>query len=462
MTAAGAPTTPGGEAARALQARPGLRQLVPYLREHRPTIVVVAVISLLGAAGALAQPLLVRGLLQAVEASGPLGGPVAGLVVVLVLGAAANAVQQYLLQRTAEGVVLTARTRLADRLLHLPVVEFDARRAGDLISRIGSDTTLLRVVVTSGLFEIASSAVVVVGAVVAMGLVDPLLLVVTLACVLLGVVVVATVSRRLRALAVVSQVRVGEMTSAVERALSSVRTIRASGATEREVGTVAASARAAYTAGVRAARLEALVSPAASVAVQGSFIAVLGLGGYRVATGAISVADLVAFILYLFLLVMPLAQLLRAYTQLQTGLAALERIEEVVSLPSEDASDEVLPVAAPARTASSVVTRPRQRPDAVPLLELDAVDFTYGDGTSVLHGVSFGVPRGTRTALVGPSGAGKSTVLALVERFYEVDAGSIRLGGTDVRRLARADLRARLGYVEQERRCWPEACATTC
>ena len=122
------------------------------------------------------------------------------------------------------------------------------------------------------------------------------------------------------------------MSAAVERALSAVRTIRASGAdrTARSRRSGAAPRRA-YDAGVRVARLEALVSPVGSIAVQGAFLAVLGVGGYRVASGSITVADLVAFILYLFLLVMPLGQAIGAWTQLQTGLGALARIQEILA-----------------------------------------------------------------------------------------------------------------------------------
>jgi ABC-type multidrug transport system fused ATPase/permease subunit len=85
-----------------------------------------------------------------------------------------------------------------------------------------------------------------------------------------------------------------------------------------------------------------------------------------------------------------------------------------------------------------------------PAVQFDRVEFSYADGPPVLRGVSFSVPFGTRTAFVGPSGAGKSTVLALVERFYEVGAGSVRVGGVDVRRMSRDALRGQLGYVEQE------------
>jgi ATP-binding cassette subfamily B protein len=414
---------------------PGLRRLWPYLRAQRGTMLVVAALSLVGAGTSLAQPLLVGRVITAVQESGPVAATAAVLVGVLLFGAALGAVQSYLLQRTAEGLVLSTRRTLADRLLRLPVAEYDTRRTGDLMSRIGADTTLLQAVVTSGLLEIASSLVVVVGAAVAMALVDVVLLGVTLLAVAFGAVVIALVSGRVRALSTLTQVRVGEMTAAVERAITGVRTIRAGGATDREVRGVEDAAGAAYEVGLRSARLEALISPVATLATQGSFIAVLGIGGARVAAGELTVGELVSFVLYLFLLVIPLAQLARSWTQLQSGLGALTRIEEVRALPPEDARD--VPVSAPPVPGA-------------PALELRDVDFTHADGTAVLHGVGFTVPRGTRTALVGPSGAGKTTILALVERFYDVTGGALLVDGVDVRSWRRAELRAGIGYVEQD------------
>jgi ABC-type multidrug transport system fused ATPase/permease subunit len=360
------------------------------------------------------------------------------LVVVLLLASALGAGQQYLLQRTAEGVVLTTRLTLADRLLRLPVAEYDRRRIGDLMSRVGADTTLLRATVTSGIVEVAGSVVIAVGALVAMALVDVWLLALTVLAVSVGLISVVLVSRGVRRLSRQAQEAVGVMSAAVERALSAVRTIRASGATAREVAGVGASARRSYEAGVRVARLEAMVSPIGSIAVQGAFLAVLGVGGYRVASGSITVAALVAFILYLFLLVMPLGRMIGAWTQLQTGLGALTRIQEILALePEHDERPERIPGGSTARLAA-------------PILELEDVSFGYGDGTDVLRGVSLQVPAGSRVALVGPSGAGKSTILALIEGFYPLGGGVLRWAGTDVRELPRAALRARLGYVEQE------------
>ncbi|MGY1770254.1 ABC transporter ATP-binding protein [Blastococcus sp. SYSU D00813] len=416
------------------------------LRPHRRALALAAALSLVGAAASLAQPALVNRVISAVGGGEALLPVVSGLVLVLVAASVLGALQSYVLQRAAEGVVLTTRRTVADRLLRLPVAEYDRRRTGDLMSRVGADTTLLRATVTSGVVEVAGSAVVAVGALVAMALVDVWLLLVTVASVAVGVAVVLTTSRRVRRLSRQAQEEVGAMSAAVERALSAVRTIRASGATAREVAVVDASATRAYRAGVAVARLEALVQPAGSIAVQGAFLAVLGLGGYRVASGSIEVGDLVAFVLYLFLLVMPLGQAISAYTQLQTGLGALARIQEVLALdPEDDARPER--GSAPSLPAPAVPPAP---PAGTPLLELDEVSFAYPDGTPVLDRVSLAVPAGSRVALVGPSGAGKSTVLALVEGFYPLTGGAIRWAGTDVRDLPRAALRARLGYVEQE------------
>ncbi|MGC5020031.1 ABC transporter ATP-binding protein [Micromonospora sp. DT47] len=419
-------------------ARPGgLAALLPYLRAHRGTLAVVGALSLAGAGASLAQPLLTREVLDGLTASRPVAALVTVLVGLVLLGAALGGLRDYLLQRTAEGLVLGTRRRLAGHLLRLSIAEYDRRRTGDLLSRVGSDTTLLRAVVTSGLFETVTGAVMVVGAATAMALLDRVLFGVTLLGVAAGIGFAVTFARRVRGLSRAAQERIGEMTSAVERAISGARTIRAARAEGREADAVSASAEAAYAAGLRVARVQAFVGPASTVTIQGAFLLVLGVGGARVAAGAISVGDLVAFVMFLFFLVLPLGQAVHAYTQLQTGLGALQRIEEMFDVPVEAAGDRTEPAAAP----------PAGRPAVI---EFDRVGFGYPGGPAVLHEVSFTVPAGTRTALVGPSGAGKSTLLALVERFYEVTAGSLRLDGVDVRQLPRDALRARLGYVEQE------------
>jgi len=413
--------------------RVGLRSLLPYLRAHRTTLAIVGVLSIVGSAVTLLQPLLTKSVLDGLKAKESIMRTVLLLIVVLAAGAVIGAIRDYLLQRTAEGLVLTSRRRLTSHLLRLPIAEYDRRRTGDLLSRVGADTTLLRAVVTSGLFETVSGVVMVVGAGTAMILLDPILFLTTCAGLAVGLSVALVFSRRVRPASEQAQARIGEMTAAVERALSAARTIRASGAEEREIAAVDVSAEEAYRAGVRIARLQAMVGPAGMAAVQAAFLLLLGVGGARVASGSITVGDLVAFVLYLFFLVMPLGQALNAYTQLQTGLGALQRMEDILAVPLEE---DTTVVVARVPTHNAV--------------EFAGVSFGYEGSTEILHEVSFAVPYGTRTALVGPSGAGKSTLLQLVERFYDPTSGRLLVGGVDVREQPRKALRAQLGYVEQE------------
>lgn len=436
--------------------RATFRQLLPYLLEHRAVLSWVVVISMLGALASLAQPLLVSQVIGIVEQGGDLA-PVVTLLVVLVIAAGLlSGFGHYLLQRTGEGVVLSSRRALVRRLLHLPISEFDERRTGDLVSRVGSDTTLLRAVLTQGLVEAIGGSLTFLGALIAMTIIDPVLLGLTVLVIAVSVVTVVLLSQRIRVASRKAQERVGELAAAVERSISAIRTVRAAGATEREIAAIEGSARGAWQQGIAVAKISALVVPISSIALQVSFLVVLGVGGFRVASGVISVGDLVAFILFLFLLIGPLGQAFGAITSVNAALGALGRIQEIIGLPSERERDAGLVPAAPTASTAAV--------------EFDDVHFAYpvsahptetekaiaavvGEAerdTTVLRGVSFTVPVGSRTALVGPSGAGKSTILSLIERFYDPTAGVIRMGGVDIRALDRDELRGRIGYVEQD------------
>ncbi|TFD72423.1 ABC transporter ATP-binding protein [Cryobacterium gelidum] len=496
-------------------------QLLPYLGEHKKVLAVVIVLSVLGAAASLAQPLLVSQVITIVQAGDPLGSLVGLLIALVVISGLISGYQHYLLQRTGEGVVLSSRRKLVGRLLRLPISEFDARRTGDLVSRVGSDTTLLRAVLTQGLVEAIGGSLTFIGALVAMLIIDPVLLGLTVLVIAVSVITVILLSRRIRTASQAAQAKVGDLAASVERAISAIRTVRASNATEREVAVIEGDARGAWRMGIKVAKISALVVPIAGIAMQVSFLVVLGVGGFRVASNAITIADLVAFILFLFLMIMPLGQFFGAITSVNAALGALGRIQEIIDLPAEDQFDRdiaplamtvgaanekvnpeaaaisfenvhfgyaVTPVAVDAEaeaegTAVTDAAGPAGSAAATPAPSTAATtagaDSADSPGTAtatstagadspgtagadsavspasteprpVLTGVSFSAPRGLRTALVGPSGAGKSTILALIERFYDVSAGTVRLGGLDIRSLDRTALRAQIGYVEQD------------
>ena len=444
--------------------RASFGRLLTYLFENKPAMVVIIVLSVLGAAASLAQPLLVNQVVTAVQQGDTLSLLVWALVALVLVSGVLNGVQHFLLQRAGEGVVLSTRRKLIARILNLPISEFDTRRTGDLVSRVGSDTTLLRAVLTQGLIESIGGALTFVGAVVAMAVIDPLLLGITIVIVLVAVVVVGGLSRRIRVASKRAQEKVGDLTAAVERGIGAVRTIRAAGATDREVHEVDSHATEAYRRGLDIAKMSAFVVPVASIVMQVAFIAVLGVGGAQVAAGTITIATLITFILLLFMMVMPLGQALGAAVAVAQALGALGRIEEILHLPTEDQDDAAVRIAAATETDDAIAfehvtfryARAADASGADGAAGASAADHAgAADGSGaaddvVLDDVSFRVPRGARVALVGPSGAGKSTTLALIERFYDPTSGVIRLGGVDVRGLDRAELRAQIGYVEQD------------
>jgi len=441
-------------------------QLLPYLLEHKRVLGFVVALSLLAAGASLAQPLLVQQVVERVQAGETLGNLVWVLVALVVLAALLSGFQHYLLQRTGTSVVLSARTQLVRRILRLPISEFDTRRTGDLVSRVGSDTTLLYAVITQGLVDAIGGAVLFVGALIAMLVIDPVLLGLTVLVIAVSVVTVVLLSGRIRIVSRKQQEKVGDLAAAVERAISAIRTVRASNATEREIVKIEKEAQGAWDMGVKVAKISALVVPVAGIALQVSLLVVLGVGGFRVASGAIEISSLVAFILFLFMMIGPLGSAFGALTSVNQALGALGRIQEIIALPSERENDSKIADAA----AVDIST------DAA--ITFENVEFSYPEGArkdeiakavaevvesspvalpveptqdlTVLRGVSFTAERGKRTALVGPSGAGKSTILALIERFYDPTAGVVRLGGIDVRALDRENLRSQIGYVEQD------------
>ncbi len=417
--------------------RASLSDLLPYLADHKKALTVALVLSIITSLLSLGQPLLMGQVISAVEQSKEFTNLAIGIVVLLVSAALINGFQFYLLYRTGEGVVLGTRKKLVSRLLRLPIKEYDRRRIGDLVSRVGADSTLLKSVLTQGLVDAVGGLLQFLGAIILMAFIDPILLGSTLLVVFIAVAAIAMTGRKLRSATTKAQQKVGAMSASVERALGAIRTIRAARAETREAQAIDKDALAAYDQGVKIAKLSAIVAPIAQIAFNTAFIVVLGLGGLRVATGETSISSLVTFVILLFFMVGPLISAFGAYSSVMSALGALARIQEIMVIDEEDQGSGDLN---------------RQGENAV---EFSNISFHYEPGEdeepkSILENVSFQIPRGSRVALVGPSGAGKSTIFSLIERFYEPTEGEILLDGTSVQKMSLDTLRSQIGYVEQD------------
>ncbi|MBN3932576.1 ABC transporter ATP-binding protein [Streptomyces verrucosisporus] len=425
-----------------------LRLLLEQVRPHRRALAGGGLLSLLGSGADLAMPLMAKHAVDAfAEGRSPVR-PLLLLTLVVLLGALLAAAGGYLMARAGEGAVLRARRRLVGRMLRLRVAAVDRLTPGDLLSRATGDTSLLRTVLSRNVADAVTGALVLLGTVVLMAVVDLVLLGVTLLAVLTSLGLLALLMPRIQRAQHQAQEAVGAMGSALDRALQAFRTVKAGGAEDRETAAVAEAARRAHDRGVAVAWWNSVSDVTTSVAMQFAFLAVLGVGGARAVSGAMEISSLIAFLLYLFTLMGPLGRLTDGWSGLNSGLAAVRRIREIEELPGEPPGSEPPGDGAPGKE-TPVKGAPSKR---TPLgVAFEDVVFGYGEGHPPAHrGVTFEVPAGGLTALVGPSGAGKSTVFALLERFYEHDAGTVSVGGRDVRRWPLAELRSAIAYVEQD------------
>ena len=437
----------------------GPRDLFRLAKGRGRLLVGVGLLAIVSSGLTLAIPSFISRLFSSGTFKFPGMGMIGAFLGLILASGVATVFQHYYLQKVGESIVNDARRKLSRHLLRLQIKEYDERSTGDLISRVASDTARLR----TGFLQIfvagTTGIPLILGAGVIMLVIDPVLLGTAVTFIILLSILIAVISRVVQGTSLAAQHELGELTSRVERDMTAIRTIRAANATASESASLDEQVETTWQACLKVAKAESVVAPIANVGLQFSAIIVILAGAHRVTTGALSMAGLVQFGSLLFILLSPLGQMMAAVSELRASLASLERVNEIFDLPQEDEVDVVnlLPQATLNLSAPAL----RRRRSRAPAIEFEDVYFTYGArefGTGleddpdslVLHGLNLTVPEGRRVAIVGPSGAGKSTVLQLVERFYDVDGGAVRVFGKDIRDYSREDLRRHLGYVEQD------------
>ncbi|MFI9122363.1 ABC transporter ATP-binding protein [Streptomyces bikiniensis] len=412
-----------------------LREIV---RGHRVLLIAGVGMGLVGAAATLAQPWMLGRLIDGVASGEPIAGTITLIAVFFVADAALSAGHAYAIGRAGENITFDVRRVLGGRLLRSQFPHFSRLEHGDVFARTVSDTSIACLVITQALAQVVSSVFMVVGSVVLMARLDWKLLLVAVACLGLASGIALLLARQVRLSALQARQNVGAFGSGLQRVLGAITTVKASRAEERETEELGRLAGRVRASGIRVTGFSALLTPMMNVGTQLSLAVVIAWGMARVATGSLSPADLTAFVMYLFYVVAPLVMLFMSIGQIQQGRAAVQRVKELGGIPQEEEGD-----------ARAV---PERRPvaDTVPAVEFEGVGFAYREGAPVLNDVSFALPRRGLTAIVGPSGAGKTTMFQLIERFYRPESGTIRVGGHDTATLELAELRAMVGYVEQD------------
>ncbi len=392
-------------------------------------LILALVLSIFQTGASLAIPLLVKNVIDSLPEEVPLA--TGGFVLLLFgLQVLSSALSLFLLTRAGEKIIRRLRDRLWEKLLFLPVKYYDEHESGKMISRVTNDTTAVMNLLSSEIVQFATSVITVIVSVFILFSLDVPMTAVMLSAVPLMLLIVIPIGRRIYKISYGKQEKMSELTGFLTGMLAEIRLIKAYNTEAKEMERGKGTFLSLYDYGVAKAKIESILQPLMGTLMMAIFIGVVGFGAYRVSQGSITSGELVAFILYLFQIIVPFSTMSRFITSFQDAKGAGERLFQILH---EDIEPEL-----------DVQHEPK--PDR---LVFENVSFGYEDH-QVLKDVSFTAERGTLTAFVGPSGAGKTTIFALMERFYEPDKGEMKLGDIPHDQFNLSQWRRFFGYVPQE------------
>jgi ABC-type multidrug transport system fused ATPase/permease subunit len=396
----------------------------------------VSILLLCGATALiLVQPQLGGRLVDSASAGAPVLTLSIVLAVMLVGQMILEALGHFQLDKTGEKIVLRLRDDFTNHVVHLPIGLLDQARTGDLLARGASDAGMVRDM-PRAVGDIVFGVLTLLGAGIFMLSIDAVTVGVAVAVVVVAYAAGNPFLSRIQRASMNRQAALGDYTAGLDRTLGAARTVKLFGAEAREAKSIRVSAGAAYQAGVRVAFSTAVNVLLIRLGVTGALLTIMIIGGRRVADGGLAVGQFVSLFAFAVYAIFPITAGFTALATLRTCAGAYQHlIATLRELPEGEAPR--------AAVADGPVT------PSAPLVEFDHVSFSYG-GEPVLDDVSFTLGLDQITALIGPSGAGKSTILALLCRFHDPDAGTVRWQGRDFRGIPLEELRSRLGLLEQD------------
>lgn len=356
------------------------------------------------------------------------------VMILYVLASVFGWLQAYVLNAVVQRTIYRLREEIEAKINRLPLRYFDSKPRGELLSRVTNDVDNISQSLQQTLSQAVTSLLTVVGVIVMMFILSPLLAVIALVTVPLTLVITTVIAKRSQKLFVAQWKHTGELNGQIEETFTGHALVKVFGR-QREVDSrFKAKNDELFEASFGAQFISGMIMPSLTFIGNLVYVAIAVVGGLQVASGAMQIGDVQAFIQYSRQFTQPLAQLGSMANLLQSGVASAERVFELLD------ADEQSPDPDPAETPSE--TRGR--------LVFEDVSFAYSPDKPLIENLNLVAEPGQTVAIVGPTGAGKTTLVNLMMRFYEIDSGTITLDGTDVSRMTRDDLRSRLGMVLQD------------
>ena len=424
-----------------------LKQLVAYLAHERIALVIALVCAIASVVFNVVGPRILgqattklfEGITAKVMGTGSIdfagiGYILAGLLCLYLTSAAFNFCQGWLMTGVTQRVCYRMRREIVEKIDRMPLAYFERNAVGDVLSRITNDVDTVGQSLNQCVTQLITSITQIIGVTVMMLSVSVALAGLTFLTIPVSLVLIVLVVRTSQRYFRQQQALLGRVDGTIEESFSGQNVIKVFNREQRAVADFDADNDLLYQAGWRSQFLSGLMQPIMNFVANLAYVAVVSFGAFLAVAGSISVGDIQAFMQYVRNFTQPITQLTQVSNMLQMLSAAAERVFEFLAEP-EETPDAVTPEL-PARGRGAV--------------EFDRVRFGYVPNKTVIHDFSCRVEPGQTVAIVGPTGAGKTTLMKLLMRFYDVNAGSVRVDGVDVRDYARDDLRAGFAMVLQD------------
>ncbi|MDA1478055.1 ABC transporter ATP-binding protein [Bacillus changyiensis] len=380
----------------------------------------------------LAIPLLTRQMVDGFSTNSITLALVGVIALVFITQAVCSGISTYLLSYCGQKAVASLREQMWFKLLRLPVRYFDKKTSGETVSRVVNDTGIIKDLISDHFPQFITGVISIIGSIIILLFLDWKMTLLMLISVPVTTIIMIPLGRKMEKISKGLQDETASFTGDVQQTLSEIRLMKASNAehTERIKGASGISKLLGY--GLKEARIFALVSPLIQLVVMLVIVMIIAYGGIRVSDGTMTTGSLVAFLLYLFQIIFPITSFTLFFTQVQKAKGATKRIIEVLNLDEEQGNEGI---------DMDITNQP---------IHVENLSFSYSDDEPVLHDISFHIEPGQMIAFAGPSGGGKTTMFALLERFYEPNAGVIKIGDTPIQKLSMKSWRSQIGYVSQD------------
>ncbi|MGE8203489.1 ABC transporter ATP-binding protein [Heyndrickxia sp. NPDC080065] len=413
----------------------GWKQFIQLVQQTKPSKLLLCIALILSVGTTivgLCVPLFTKNLINDFSLSSLGTGKIILLVSAMIIQALASGISIYVLNHIGQSVVAGIRDRLWKKLLVLPVSYYDEHQTGETVSRLTNDTSVVKGLITEHLSSFLTGIISIIGSIIVLLILDWKMTLLMFIAIPLSFIILVPLGRKMHQVSKGMQDETAQFTSVIQQVLSEVRLVKASNAETIEYKNGKKGITQLFKYGLKEAKIQALIAPLMGLIIMVLLVAILGYGGMRVSSGELTAGDLVAFIMYLFQIIMPLGQLTTFFTQFQKATGATERIISIIETDQED------------NESSQNVQNINQS------IKVNHLTFSYKKGEDVLKDISFSVDSGKVTAIVGPSGSGKTTLFSLLERFYQPQQGTIRLGEEPIDQFSLLSWRSQIGYVSQE------------